>query len=89
MPDRHTARLSLTPGRGGTVEIDGHDIAPVTRALHLAAAVGEIPTLYLDLAIDLVEVDGEVTVTIPEGTRRALVALGWTPPADTDAKETR
>ncbi|OUC99330.1 hypothetical protein [Streptosporangium minutum] len=77
-----TAKLHLTPGfLGSTVEVDGQKLTGI-RALDLHTAVNELPTITLDLIIREVDVDGEAIVTVPDKTHAALVALGWTPPAE-------
>jgi hypothetical protein len=72
-----TIRLGLGKGR---VEIDGQRLPGVT-GLRLDASTDEdVPRLTVHLAMDEVEVDGEMTVQIPDRTAAALAALGWTPP---------
>lgn len=66
---------------GNPVEVDGQKI-PGVRGFHVAAAVNEKPRLVLDILMHEVEVDGQMTVTVPDRTKAALSALGWTPPAD-------
>lgn len=79
--DIRTARIHLDPmGANSTIEVGGHDLSKAVRALAVTAEVGQVPALSLDLVICDGEVEGEVVVTIPEATRDALVALGWTPP---------
>ncbi|MER7363587.1 hypothetical protein [Nonomuraea wenchangensis] len=76
------ARLHLTPGfLGSEIEINGVRI-PHVRNVHLDAEPHNLPALTLDFVLREVEVDGEMVVTVPEKTHAALVALGWTPPAD-------
>ncbi len=84
MPATTSARLKLSPSpSAGLVEIGGHEISGCVGRVHVAAAPGSIPRLVLDLAVLEMEVDGEMTVTIPAETRTALIALGWTPPEGT------
>lgn len=68
MSDIKKASLILTPGSGprNRVVIGGHDLTNAVCAL--------------DLVIFEAEVDGEMTVHVPDKTRAALVTLGWTPP---------
>lgn len=85
MVDAHKVRISYAPeiGRGGrraTVEVDGLDVAYMTNGADLRIRPDEMPGLVLDLTVDEVEVDGEMTVTVPEGTAKALIKIGWTPP---------
>lgn len=63
------------------IEINGHDITTAVRRVTLAAEVGELTTLTLDLgATKGVVFDGKVNVHLDEAARYALLALGWTPP---------
>lgn len=71
--------LSLRPG-SGVIALDGEALNGV-RGLDLSATAGEIPSLTVELLVNEVEVDGEMTVTVPDATREALIALGWTPPS--------
>lgn len=71
--------LSLRPG-SGVIALDGEALNGV-RGLDLSAAAGEIPSLTVELLVNEVEVDGEMTVAVPDATREALIALGWTPPS--------
>ena len=81
-----TAKLHLSAHGASTddlVEIDGHNITKAVRNIVLIAGANELTTLHVDLVVrEDVTVTGEVTVTIPEQTRAALIALGWTPPGD-------
>lgn len=79
-----TASITLTPerGPGSRVTIAGHDITNAVHALTVSAEVGRIPTITLDLAVvDVTSLDADHTqILIPDHTRHALIALGWTPP---------
>lgn len=75
-----TVALTLRPG-SGVVALDGDPLDGV-RGLDLSAEAGEIPRLTLDLLVNEVQVNGEMTVTVPDATREALIALGWTPPSE-------
>ncbi|MGP3960456.1 hypothetical protein ACTWPT_31045 [Nonomuraea sp. 3N208] len=44
-----------------------------------------MPTLTLDLVFR--EVEGEMVVLLPFKTRQALIALGWTSPAEPASSE--
>lgn len=83
--DVHKVRIGYAPGAGGrarraTVEVDGLDVADITQGADLRIRPDEMPALVLGLTPDEVEVDGEMTVTVPEETAKALIKLGWTPP---------
>lgn len=78
-----TARLNLTGPNGGTVEINGRDISDSIRGVTVQHSIGHHPQLTLDVRVHVSEVEGEaVVVLLPESTAAALVALGWTPPAE-------
>ena len=79
MPTRSARiKLGLTDGR---VEIDGQRLTGVT-GISLDATVDSTPRLTVDLNLHQVDIEGDMAVTVPEKTRAALVALGWTPPAE-------
>lgn len=75
------ARIGAT---SATVRVDGVDISHALTGLTITAGAGEGPTATLDLAIH--EESGhhvtatDVRLRVPDDTRDALVALGWTPP---------
>lgn len=70
-------------GRDGRVVLDGHDVTNGVRGFVLRAGVDCVTELELDVvAADGATFDGEVRLVIPESTRDALVALGWTPPEE-------
>lgn len=79
MPELRSARLRLHDGGRGTIEVDGQELHGVT-AVVASAAVDERPQLVVQLLLQEIEIDGEMTVTIPDDTAEALAALGWTPP---------
>lgn len=65
----------------GPVLVDGVDVAPGCLGYQLVVLPGNAPQLVLDLKLlQGGEVDGDAIVSVPEPTRRALLALGWTPP---------
>ncbi len=69
-------------GTAGRIMLDGHDVAAGVRGFVLRSEVGRMTELELDVAVvDDSQFGGEVRVVIPDSTREALVALGWTPPA--------
>ena len=85
MSESHTVRITASPtgyGPGDKVEVGAVDITRGLRGYRLDAASGHAPRLTLDLLIrDVTPIDAEgVQVIVPQGTRDALVALGWTPP---------
>ncbi|TDD88368.1 hypothetical protein [Actinomadura rubrisoli] len=81
MPEIRTARLSLGAVGNGQVEVDGREVRGV-RSLIVKSAVGESPTLVLNLLLHELEVDGRLQVEVPKEVQETLIALGWTPPGD-------
>lgn len=78
-PHRH-AEITLGLGTG-RIEIDGQRLPGVT-GLQLTSSIKDgIPRLTVDLHMHEVEIDGAMTVHLPDHTAAALIALGWTPPA--------
>jgi hypothetical protein len=74
------------PDKGGpaVIEIDGVDIANGVAGLCLTDdAYTRSPVLELTLAtFSEIDADGDVRILIPNATRAALIALGWTPPEE-------
>lgn len=68
----------------GRVSVDGHDISSAVRSVTFDAEVGTLPRVMLDLHIhDVTTVSSpETELHIPESTAEALIALGWSPPAE-------
>lgn len=79
-------RLRNTRMGEWSVTVDGTEIGSAIRRsgmrLDVPANPAEIPTLTVDLMLfPPNEVDlGRVKVEVPDATRDALIALGWTPP---------
>lgn len=67
-----------------SIVVDGQDLANVTRAFTLRSRVGDIPVLTVELQLVAgAELDAAgVVVSLGPETRAALIALGWTPPAE-------
>lgn len=73
-------------GKDDRVVINGHDITPSIKKIRMSAAVGELTRIELGLsAAKSTVVDGKAHVYLSAEDRKALVALGWTPPVDADA----
>jgi hypothetical protein len=68
----------------GQVKIGGHPVSSVT-SFHVDALADGIPVVTLTLvgpgALRLLLAAGAADVRIPDETRQALTALGWTPPS--------
>lgn len=78
-------KLDSMTGAGSSLVVDGHDLSAVTRGVSLAASVGSRPILIVQLALDRIELDGQVQVRLRDDVHNTLVELGWTPPAFTVA----
>jgi hypothetical protein len=64
------------------VVVNGQDITNAVCSLSWSSSPRHGNTLRLDfLGADRAEFTGKAQVTLTETTRRALLALGWTPPA--------
>lgn len=77
----HTVQLVIDPGGRGSIMVDGVDFSPAVNGMEIETKVGHTTQITLFLVESRVEFDGQVTVGIPDRTRDALIALGWTPPA--------
>ncbi len=78
------ARADITlDGNTGTVIVDGCDLSRSVQGLTLRAGINQFPELELDLVVPTATVTGEteVRVFMTDETKKALVALGWSPPA--------
>ncbi|GAA2703706.1 hypothetical protein GCM10010412_101510 [Nonomuraea recticatena] len=81
----HTAGLHLSPlPSESRIEVDGRELLGV-RDVRIHAEPNGAPTLELELVTYEIEVDGELQTTITTPAHETLIALGWTPPAGTDA----
>ena len=69
---------TLGPGRA-EIEVNGARLERVVSGFHLRGGVGEMPTLELELFLST-EWSGPADIRIPDETRAALIALGWTAP---------
>lgn len=78
----HHVRITAN-GNRGTVQVDDHEIGHSVTDLEFRAGVDEFPTVVLGLRVFTGDVDAPGTrVYLPDTTRAALVALGWTPPPE-------
>lgn len=78
------AEIEISGTGRGRVVLDDADVSAAVRGLTIRAEVGRIPQIELDLSV--IDVTGlgvaQAEILIPDATREALIALGWTPPAD-------
>ena len=86
MPKPLPIKISLPSilDKGATVfEVDGHDIANSARRITISSGANEVTTVELELYSWPVEFDAEAAVVqLDIGTIAALIAMGWTPPAE-------
>ena len=84
MPDRLPLTVNLKPFGGGEVRLGDRDISNTVRGIHIDAAAGQLTEITLDLCITEIThvVDAEPRYHLGTDVHDALVALGWTPPAD-------
>ena len=82
----HRVQISGTSFRP-RVMVDGTNTASALAGLTLTMRHDHLPALELDLnLVDVTELaDLDAQVILGPGVAEALVALGWTPPADQDA----
>lgn len=75
------AEIELDAVSEGQLLVDGTDISGAAGGLTLTTEPGRTPRLTVDLhLIRGLRADLPAHVTVPDATRAALVALGWTPP---------
>lgn len=67
--------------RLGLLEVGGADITRATRSVDIHVDAVDIPQVTVGLVVIEAEFDGRATIRLPDETRAALIALGWTPPA--------
>jgi hypothetical protein len=76
----HQVRIAGDRGRV-SVALDGTELRTVTRAV-LTLDAEAVPVLKLSLAsLTDIETDLPAHVVLDKPTTRALIAMGWTPPA--------
>ncbi|MFD9603308.1 hypothetical protein [Streptomyces sp. NPDC059970] len=81
---RHQVAIGSDSPLRRRVVIDGTDIAKGLAGLTVHVHAGEVPRVELDVHLTDVSRLGsvEAEVALSAGSHEALVALGWTPPAD-------
>lgn len=71
-----------TAAKGDSIEVAGVDVINVCQELTFSVDVrNRVPQIRLDLAVHEATHDGPAFVDVPEKTRDALIALGWSPPS--------
>lgn len=78
------ATLRITQsGVDQTVRLDDVDITHALRGVTLKVEAGSLPVAELDAVLFDVDTVAEgAIIHVPDETRAALVALGWTPPEE-------
>lgn len=81
----HQVEITTQGGRGSLL-VDGVDIAKLTRRFALEFDAGGIPRLSVELSPQKLRalMTGKVRVEVDPDTRAVLLALGWTPPTETE-----
>lgn len=69
----------------GTLTVDGHSLGNAVQATSIHSRAGHATRVELELLATDVSTQCEPEqILIPEETREALIALGWTPPQETE-----
>lgn len=81
---KHTLNIRKLDTYGHEVILDGADIANGIDGLTITMHAGQPTSVELSIPIiDVTEVqDAETRILVPDATRDALIALGWTPPTE-------
>ncbi|WP_326565090.1 hypothetical protein VSH64_24925 [Amycolatopsis rhabdoformis] len=76
--------ISITQNPDGTTTllVEGHDISHSATGLQLDIRAGDLARVTIDLGSAALAYTGEADVTVNPTDAEALVALGWTPPAE-------
>jgi hypothetical protein len=75
------ASISVDGSGLGSLILAGIDCSNAVRGFCITSVVGDVPKL--EITLNMAEIDtswGDVKVILPQETRAALIALGWTPP---------
>lgn len=84
MSPRTPVRITLFASGGGSVLVghgdDAAEISGAVQSLRISADPHSTPRVVVELAALITTVDGEATIVLPQSTKDALIALGWTPP---------
>ncbi|MGW4411173.1 hypothetical protein ACWEJ6_44580 [Nonomuraea sp. NPDC004702] len=76
---RRKIRISTDGNGNGAVEVDDIPLKGV-RGFTLTQNVHGHGNLSLDIVVGIVELETDAQVVIPDKSRDALIAIGWTPP---------
>jgi hypothetical protein len=88
MPDKHSFQFEQQEN-SARITVDGVDISSAVTAVTVQGNAWERARVTLELSIhDVTRISSpEMELLIPKATAEALVALGWTPPADQSKSE--
>ncbi|MEU9285977.1 hypothetical protein AB0D57_14935 [Streptomyces sp. NPDC048275] len=75
-------------GNSARVTVDGVDVSSAVTAVTVHANAWDRPRVTLELSVhDVTRISSpETELLIPESTAKALVALGWAPPAEEEGR---
>jgi hypothetical protein len=69
----------LSSGQTAEMTLNGLDVSKAVTGYSIQQSAGEAPRVHIQLRV-LPDFEGAADVSIPDETRAALVALGWTAP---------
>jgi hypothetical protein len=81
-PALREVQLVVDPAGRGSIVVDGVDLGFAVNAVELQSQVGDATRMNLSVVAPRIEFDGQATIEVRDPTRAALIALGWTPPAE-------
>lgn len=81
-PTLREVHLVIDPHGRGSIVVDGVDLSLAVNGVELQSQVGDTTRMSLSLVAPRIEFDGQATIEVRDPTRGALIALGWTPPAE-------
>lgn len=81
-------KIDLTSPGKASIEVDGADIAPAVREMHLDAGYGRLPVLTVSLVALGATVEGVMRLDLSAGTVGLLARFGWLPPVPMNADGT-
>jgi hypothetical protein len=80
MPERPDVRIAADGGHA-TVTVGDANLSGAVQGVVVRHRPGHVAEVELDLCVRAVDYFAEAAqVIVPDATRAALVALGWTPP---------
>lgn len=81
---KRVVQIEVKPDGYGKVVVDGVDISTSVSGLTMDVTAGHPPQIAVFLRLPSIVLDGKLhpNPRLSETERAALVALGWTPPAE-------